>query len=356
MRKLKEITKKIITLSLVSILAVSGITGCGSNEQKSDVKSTTSGSGENKSDGKLTPIRLGVGGQGTNYMMESANLAYKNGYLEEELKKAGYSLELQAFLQTGPEVNAALASGSLDGAIYGDFPVFTSNGTGISTTVIASVNKKTVYGILTTSKDIKKPKDLEGKRVIVGQGTIMQYFWEKYVAANKLDKNKIEIINTTDGASLLQSGEADAYLSIMTSAKLMEKKGLGKVFDDSSSVPEGNSVGVVVLENKFLSKNPKAAVAINKALIRAYKDAQANPESFYKSLATETIPEDIQKSGYEIDPTLSQLNPEITDDVIKRFNELNDWMVKNKIIPSAVDVNKLYDKSFYEQAVKEIGK
>lgn len=283
MGKLNKIIKKILATILIAVLVAGGLSGCSSKTKDTVVKpegKNTNGGNKNQKTGtandSLKPIRLGVGGQGNNYSMELANLAYKNGYLEEELKKAGYSLELQAFLQTGPEVNAAMASGTLDGAIYGDFPVFTSNSNGIASTVVAVVNQKTEYGIVVAGDDIKKPKDLEGKRVIIVQGTVMQYFWEHYVAANKLDESKIGIINSTNGDSLLQTGEADAYVCIMNTAKRMESKGIGKIFADSSQVPDGGTVGVVTLGNKFLAENPEAAVAINKALLRAFDDATAN--------------------------------------------------------------------------------
>lgn len=362
---MRNLKKMVVTVTSVAVLIAGGLTGCGSKtEDTNTVAKTESANVEVESasqkadisDGDLIPVRLGVGGQGDNYSMELANLAYKNGYLEEELKNVGYSLELQAFLQTGPEINAALASGSLDGAIYGDLPVFTSSSSGIETTIVAVANQKVEYGILGANDEIKEPKDLEGKRVIVGQGTVMQYFWEHYVAANNLDVSKIEVINTTDGASLLQTGEADAYVSVMISAKMMESRGLGKLFDDSSEVLGGNSVTAVTLTNKFLADNPDAAVAINKALIRAYDDAVANPDSFYQALATEMIPEDIQRATYAADSLASQMNPEISDDIVTHLNDLNDWMFENKLIPSKVEVESIYNKSFYEQAVAELGK
>lgn len=361
----KSITKIAVMTVITTILAVGGLTGCGKSAKedaakdsgKAEVTQETEAAKEDKAaDKDLVPIRLGVGGQGETYSMELANLAYKNGYLEDELKQAGYELQLQAFVQTGPEVNTALASGDLDGAIYGDFPLFTSNSSGIKSTLIATVNQKVQYGILTVKDDIKEPKDLEGKRVIVGQGTVIQYFWEHYAAQNEIDTSKVEIVNATDAASLLQTGEADAYVSIMTAAKYMESLGLGKVFDDGSDVDGGNTVGVVTLRNDFLEQNPEAAVAINKALIEAYNDAQADPDSFYNALATEQMTADVQKTGYENDPELTQLNPQITEDVVTHLKDLNDWLVKNQLIGESVDVDTIYDTTYYDKAVEELGK
>lgn len=361
----KSITKIAVMAAFTTILAFGGLTGCGNsskdekstdNKKTETTQETEAASTDEKKNQDLIPVRLGVGGQGNTYSMELANLAYKNGYLEDELKQAGYELQLQAFVQTGPEVNTALASGDLDGAIYGDFPLFTSNSSGIKSTLIATVNQKVQYGILTVKDDIKEPKDLEGKRVIVGQGTVIQYFWEHYVKQNDIDASKVEIVNATDAASLLQTGEADAYVSIMTAAKYMESLGLGKVFDDGSDVEGGSTVGVVTLRNDFLEQNPQVAVAINKALIKAYGDAQADPDSFYNALATEQMTAEVLKTGYENDPSLTQLNPQITNEVITHLKDLNDWLVENQLIGSPVDVDQLYDTTYYDQAEKELGK
>lgn len=350
----RKLQKTVVAAMLTVIIAVGGLTGCGNASKKGQEQTKKVQENAASKDGKLTPVRLGVGGQGNTYSMELANLAYENGYLQQELKDAGYELSLQAFVQTGPEVNTALASNDLDGAIYGDFPFFTSNSSGIETTLIATVNQKVQYGILTVNDAIKEPKDLEGKRVIVGQGTVIQYFWDHYAKQNKIDTSKVEIVNATDAASLLQTKEADAYVSIMTAAKYMENLGLGKVFDDGDDVEGGSTVGVVTLRNDFLKENPQAAVAINKALIRAYQDAKKDPDSFYNALATEQMTAEVQRSGYQNDETLSQLDPQISDEVVTHLKDLNSWLFDNQLIPKQVDVSNIYDTSYYEQAAQEL--
>ena len=79
----------------------------------------------------MIPLRIGVGGQDDSYIMELGTFAYTQGYLEEELNAVGYTFDPYIFKQTGPEVNEALASGDLDGAIYGDLPAFTSKSNGM---------------------------------------------------------------------------------------------------------------------------------------------------------------------------------------------------------------------------------
>lgn len=216
------------------------------------------------------------------------------------------------------------------------------------------VNPKTQYSILTVSDDIQKPKDLEGKKVIVMQGTVMQYFWEQYAVANDIDTSKIEIINSVDTASLLQTGQADAYVALTYVTNYMQSIGIGKVFDNGEDVKLGSTTGVVTLKSDLLKEHEELAVALNKALIRAYNDATSDPDSFYKSIETPKMSADIMKTEYEFDPSLSYLNPQITDETIKYYEKFNDWLVDHSIISEKVDVNTFVDTSYYSQAVEEI--
>ena len=43
---------------------------------------------------------------------------------------------------------------------------------GIDTTVVASVNGQQQYAVISSNDEIKEAKDLEGKKVIVPQGTV----------------------------------------------------------------------------------------------------------------------------------------------------------------------------------------
>ena len=373
--KNKKILKKLLSGMVVGTM-VFGLTACGSAEKtedaNTDVRETEETSGEEtdtevqeaeeengdskeQNAGELIPLRIGVGGQDDSYIMELGTFAYTQGYLEEELNAVGYTFDPYIFKQTGPEVNEALASGALDGAIYGDLPAFTSKSNGIDTTIIATANPKAQYAILTVGDAIQKPKDLEGKRVVVMQGTVMQYFWEQYVAENGIDAGKVEIINSPDAASLLQTGEADAYVAVAYVVKYMEELGIGRLFDDSGDLENGSTTTVVTLKNDFLAEHPEVAVAINKALIRAYNDATDDPNSFYNAIATPKMSAEVMKTAYQFDPTLSYLTPQLSEDVMQYYEKFDSWLYDHSIISEKVDLNELVDASYYDQAVSELG-
>ena len=193
MKNLKTILKKtILSVTAVSLATglTAGLAGCGTSNQSTQGRSTGS---------EKQVLRIGVGGsEESGYVLELAALANKNGYLEEELNAAGYTVQFVPFASAGPEINEALASGAVDAAIYGDFPAFTSKSNGIDTTVVATVNQRMQYGVLAHGNNIQTAKDLEGKKVVVLMGSVQQYFWEKYAQANNIDTSKVEVINSTD--------------------------------------------------------------------------------------------------------------------------------------------------------------
>lgn len=346
-------------LGLAACGSAESVTDANADAQKADVVAETDAKpkedAKEQSTSELIPLRIGVGGQDDSYIMELGTFAYSKGYLEEELNAVGYTFDPYMFKQTGPEVNEALASGDLDGAVYGDLPAFTSKSNGIDTTIIATANPKVQYGILTVGDAIQQPKDFEGKRVIVMQGTVMQYFWEQYVAEKGLDAGKIEIINSPDAASLLQTGEADAYVAIAYVVKYMEELGIGRWFDDSGDLENGSTSTVVTLKNDFLAEHPEVAVAINKALIRAYNDATDDPDSYFEAVATPKMSAEIMKTEYQFDLTLSYLTPQLTDDVIRYYEEFDNWLYDHSVISEKVDINELVDASYYKQAISELG-
>lgn len=348
--------KKILALLLGTTLALGGLTACGGTDSGSaeSTKGTeNAGSVADQGKEELKKLNIGAGGSDDSVAMELANLAYDNGYLEEELNAVGYTANIVAFQGGGPEINEALASGDINAAVYGDFPAFTSKSNGIDTTVVATVNKKQQFGVLATG-DITSAKDLEGKKVIVLTGTTAQYYWEHYVAAYDIDVDAVEVINATDATSLLSTGEADAYVMTLPSLVYFQGLGIGKVLDDSTKVEDGHTSYLFEVASSVLEKDPEVGVAINKALIRAYEDAVANPQDLYDAVASAQIGADCYEAQYAFDTSLVYLLPEITDESLAYYKNLNEWLINHSLISEEVDIDSFFDTSYYQKAVDEL--
>lgn len=202
---------KIFAFLLAGVLSL-GIVGCGSaGSSDSSTKQTSS-----SVSGDLKPLRLGSPGFDDYPLLENGKLAYDKGYLEEELNAVGYTLDLVTFQEAGPAINEAYASGELDMAFYGDYPAATAYSNGVDIRLVGVADKQMNIGVL-AQKDsgIQTPKDLEGKKVIVGIGTNFQEYWKHLVDAYDIDESKVEIVNVvSDAASVFTTGEADAWLTL----------------------------------------------------------------------------------------------------------------------------------------------
>lgn len=346
----KPTWKKAMAFLLLTNIILLGLTGCGNNSRQ-NTQDTAFQKESKASEKDLKPLRIGTGGRADSPALYLASAAKEKGYLEEELNKIHYTLELSSFAGAGPEINEALAAGELDGAVYGEFPAFTSKSNGIDTKIIAVVNGQQQYAVLSSKNDIKTAKDLEGKRVIVPLGTVTQFFWDSYARARGIDIGSVELINAvTDAESLLQTGDADAYVMIASSLYSYEAKGLGKVIDTGSDIPEASTEYVFTLKSDLTDACPELPVAINKALIRAFEDIQKNPQLLYDSTASEYLSAEYSKMDYAFDPSLAFMSPEITEKSISHFQEVKEWMKAQGILQNDVDISTFAVPDYYKQA------
>lgn len=337
---------KIFAFLLAGVLSL-GIVGCGSagSSDSSTEQAASSASGD------LKPLRLGCPGFDDYLLLENGKLAYDKGYLEEELNAAGYTLDLVTFQEAGPAINEAYASGELDMAFYGDYPAATAYSNGVDIRVIGVADKQMNAGVL-AQKDagIQSPKDLEGKKVIIGIGTNYQEYWKHLVDTYDIDESKVEIVNVvSDAASVFTTGEADAWLTLYYNVVYYENQGLGVDVENSVAHPEMASLWTVTGRNDFLQENPDAAVAVLKALQRAKEETVSNPDEFFHAIASPTLGVDVFRKAYGFDDTFAFLDNDIDSGVTDKLNYLSDFMLENGYISKAIDVDSFVDTSYYEK-------
>lgn len=347
----KNLWKKITTVLAITAVTIAGVTGCANSSGTQTEKA------EENTNGNFKEFRIGCADATNNQLIDLGAVAQLNGYLEEELNKVGYTAKVIGFAGAGPEINAALMSGSLEAANYGEFPALTSKASGSDTTVIGISDSKLFYGILAGLKDIKTVKDLEGKKIVVQQGTPLQYAWEQIAQEAGIDTDKVEVINSNvaDGMSLLQTKDADAVLSTLNSVENYEKKGIGYVVEQEKPV---YSSTVFNISNKILKEEPQVAVAVNKALIRTYEEVIQNSQTLYDILGEKYGENgaDIIQQTYTVDGSLDYLTPEFTNEFTDYIDQTYKWMKDNSIISGEVNTKEFFDGSYYEQAVKELAK
>lgn len=357
---MKRLKMKTVLLAVTLGTMVFGAAGCGTKSaDNTGTQNETSAKNETQVSGKLKEFRVGCGDAINNQLNDLAQVAQDNGYLEEELNKVGYTLKVTGFQGQGPEINAAIMSGSLDAGNYAEFPSYTSKASGADTTIVAVTNPQFTYGILAKSDDIKNVKDLEGKKIVVQQGSALQYVWEQIVADTGIDGSKVEVINSNvvDGLSLVQTGDADAVLSSSTSIQNFANQGQGHVVEgiDASKIYTTTLFNV---SNKILEETPELGVAINKALIRSYEDVKENPDELYTTLGARYGEKgaDLVKETYTIGGSLDYLNPQFGDAFKTYMKDTYTWMKDHSLLARDFDVDTYVDGSYYQKAADELEK
>lgn len=350
--------KKLLLAVAIGTMVI-GATGCGTKTESSNgTENAVASEKTTQTNGELKEFRVGCGDATNNQLNDLAQVAQNNGYLEEELNKVGYTLKVTGFQGQGPEINAAIMSGSLNAGNYAEFPSYTSKASGADTTIVAVTDPQLLYGILAKDENIKTVKDLEGKKIVVQQGTSLQYVWNRIVDETGIDESKVEVINSNvvDGLSLVQTGDADAVLSSASSVQNFENQGQGHAVEGINA-DVAYTVTLFNVSNKILQESPDVAVAINKALIRSYEEVKNDPEKLYSVLGSRYGEKgaDVIKDTYTINGSLDYISPEINDDFFTYMNDTYAWMKDKSLLAKDIDPNTYIDRSYYEKAVEELG-
>ena len=259
------------------------------------------------------------------------------------------------FQQAGPALNEALATDKIDIAMYGDLPITVLKSNGGDVKVFAVDNSRFMYGVLVQNDDnINTVKDLEGKKVIYGKGTVQQKFFKEILKKYNLDEEKYISINAigADAQSIFSAKEADALFTFYYITLFMESKGMGKVIDSTIDKPEISTQSLVVGRTKFLQENEEVPVAIIKALERAKEFAKNNPDEVFEIFAKSNIPAEIFKKAYSNDLTFSNFDPKITDESREKMQKLIDFLNDNQLVKNRIEVDDIFTNEYYEKARK----
>lgn len=348
--------KRVLTIGALVTVLGAALTGCGSSEKTQGAKTTTKSTAEDTSSSKEEKVvRIsgpGVDSKGTVTLPGSAQLAQKQQFFDEELKKAGYKVEYSGFQNGGVGVNEALASKETDIAIYGDFPAVTYIANGNDAKIFAVSTSKNQMGIF-AKKEIKSVADLKGKKVCTMLGTNAYYYLQKELEENGLSIKDVQVVNaSTDAATLYTSGEVDALCNGPQVYWALEAKGLGQEIATSGNSDSLSTSHVVLGRTEFLEENPDVEGAIIKALEKAQEWANANEDEVYKTLSDVSggiFTEENYKKYYSFEEKFDDMTPYIQEKDITHLQDVADFMEKNKYIKSAVDVSKSIDDSIQKK-------
>lgn len=273
-------------------------------------------------------------------------------------EKTSDGVLMRTIAQAGPAINEAFAADSIDIADYGNLPVTLAKAKGIGISEIGISNSKVDYAFLVKEdSDIKTLKDLEGKKVIVGVGTIIEQYWDRVVKEAGIDVSKVEIINDVATASTtFASGNADVWITNVSYIDVLKKQNVNvRVIESTTdNHPEWAGETVFTVRDKFKEEHPEVVTAFLTAYYKAYQYALAHEEETYQYLSSTMLTEENAKKIYgAVTPLFSNFSGKITEEEKKKQEELVEFLLEKGYIDQKLEVTELVDTSFYEEAVKK---
>lgn len=325
--------KKLLLVLVSAILAVSVITGCSEN------KSTQASSNENNE----TVLRIAA----QPYPLYTpVYVAYRLGYLDEELNAVGAKYEWKSF-KSGPLVNEAVAAGEADLGFMADLPAIIAKSTGLPIEVVSNVayGEKGIAVLAKADSPIKSVADLKGKKVAYATGSYAQHLLALLLSKEGLTLNDVQSVNlgAGDQPAALASGEVDAIVIWEQYISQLTSDGTAKVIADGTGVKRGNMVTYAVSD--YANKNPKVIEAYIKALNRADEVIKNEPEK-----AAETVAEDFGVSKelmLKIIPNFT-FSTEFTEDDIAEIKNVKDFSLESGIISKDVDIDSFINKKYLD--------
>jgi ABC-type nitrate/sulfonate/bicarbonate transport system substrate-binding protein len=289
-------------------------------------------------------------------------VAIDKGYFKEQnieisLDKAG----------AGSEVMAFLAQGQIDvGAVGLSAASFNALNKGFDFKVIASAaiapaknipSKFEIKKTLIDNGTVKKISDLKGKKIAVagGTGSTGAYLAVKALQTDGLTAKDVQFVNLAnpDMLQALNNGAVDAALMGTPFSTQAIQQGVGAVLADDFAPSYATTT--YMFSGKFIKDHPDVAKRFAVALLKGYRAIQGsnylsddNVKTYVKYTgSTEAIIRSTPPLVY--DPNMIIGKDSIVDQE-KVYRE-SGWTEYSQ----AIDVQKMLDSSFAENAIKVVG-
>ncbi|GAA4688260.1 ABC transporter substrate-binding protein [Phytohabitans rumicis] len=267
---MRRLTRTFATAALATALAV--VAGCSSDEPEET-------GGGNNAAANGTPVKVTYLTSFGNFGRDSyAWVALEKGFFRD----AGFEVDVQKGQGTGGNITA-IVSGKADYTPIDLTGGLLQLGKGVKDfTAVAAIQQRTMAAIATTEdKNIKTPKDLEGKTLADTPGSVVRNLFPTYAKLAKIDYNKVKW-QDGEAATLiatLGSGKVDGIGQFVvgrpTIAAVTKKTPVFLPYSDYLTDLYGN---VLVTSTKNAKEKPDQVKAFAAALLKGLEYALANPK------------------------------------------------------------------------------
>ncbi len=280
---MNKLFKKIIALTIPTLL-ISSLISCGGSSKSKDESS--------KSSSSLTAID--AYGELDPQVSAQQIIADKMGYFEEE------GLKVTNHLMTGPDQNASLVAngtaGICFGSVYNNIAV-AANGMKVKVLAPLANAGGTQSVVARPGLTLNSAKDLEGKKIGVTSGAGVLIAVRNMCDELNVDIDKINFINlqASDQLASLEKGDIDAMACWEPwVGKALDAGGTLLFSGTTSNLPEKKGdvhwidfYMTVQVTDDFFNKHPDEVKKFLKALVKATDYINSNTEDAAKIIAKE---------------------------------------------------------------------
>ena len=261
----------------------------------------------------------------------------KQGNLEKRLDPLGFTVQWLEFA-AGPQQLEAFRANGLDIAATAESPPVFAQAAG--TPLVYLMNKypsgKSISLLVPTNSPVKSVSDLKGKRVAFQKASIAHYLLAKAVEAAGFKLSDIESVYLppADAATAFSQGKVDGWFIWEPFVTRAEQKNLGHVLIDGGKLRDtGNFYSTT---REYAKAHPDVIKVffeeLQKAEIwaREHRQEMAELLTSVTKLAAATLEKMHDKYDYGLRP--------ITEQVIKKQQEVADMWYRLKLLPKQVNV------------------
>lgn len=365
---MKKSSTKILSIILAGVLGAATLTGCGNaketgdnsgndtaivpREQGTDAADTSDNTSDAEDDTGYDNI-LDYHYTGDPITVTFGNLtacvpfgvALDKGFIDEVFEGDNVVFEEYVVQGNGATVAQSLAAGDADFGFLGDQPAIAGVAADYGITVIGlNQYSLTAYPLVATAESgVTSVADLKGKKVGITYGTSMHYLTIAYLAAEGISVDDVEIVQSSDLFTLLQSGDIDAGIVFGTQAESIGGTILAAEADYGL-----RQESALAARTEFIEQYPELTAKFLYALNLADEWIAENPDE-----AAAITAERAQLTDEYVRWTIdnNHITVKIADEDIESFKNIIDFLEEYELIAdTTITVDDVVDTKYLELA------
>ena len=250
-------------------------------------------------------------------------------------KDEGIDVEFYEY-NNGGDMMSAMASGELDVGYVGITPVIYSISKGVPVKIVAGAQNEG-SGLLSHSSSVKSITDLKGKTIATPgeasiQSVLLKYDLKKHgLSTSDIESPTMKVSSMNDA---LKTDGIDAMLTYEPYVTISKDINNQTLVESSADILPDHPCCVVIMNEKFLSKESDKAKKILDIHKRATEKIEANPEGVIQYLPPHIVPDsEIEKESLKHIKWVSDLNDTYKKNVNDFLNIEKDLGIINGDIP-----------------------